>query len=138
VAYLEPLSDSVPRASQVDVPEDLSFLAVNIETVEDAVEVYLEASELKFSGTHGSTRKKHRLDRFVTYLEATGHSMKLADLAFVDGQRFIDLLDTPRDNKSQLGLQHRKRIRGVLRSFSRFLATARLIEEDVFFSLRIG
>ena len=133
--YGHPLSESVPRASLVDVPEDLSRSDTNIETIREAFEIYLDAHRRKFSSKEGLARKTRRLSRFGSYLEVTGHSMRLADLTTEDGEGFMDTLANAQHD-SNLSLHNRKRIRGALRSFSRFAAAADLIEEDLFFDLR--
>jgi len=136
VAYDHPSSDSVPMTSQVDVPEELREADTIIETIEEAIDLYLDAHRRKFTCKHGLTRKTNRLKRFISYLEVTNHSMRLSDLWCEDGQRFMDSLVNARDG-SNLGMHNRKRIRGALRSFSRFLAAAGLVEEDLFFDLRL-
>jgi site-specific recombinase XerD len=136
VAYDQPRSDCVPMASQVDLPQELLETAAIVETIEEAIDLYLDAHRRKFTGKHGLPRKTNRLKRFISYLEASDHSMKLADLTCEDGQRFIDSLVSARDG-SNLSLHNRKRIRGALRSFSCFLAAAGLFEEDLFFDLRL-
>jgi hypothetical protein len=136
VAYDQPRSDCVPLASQVDVPEELREAASTVETIEEAVEIYLSAHRRKFTGKHGLPRKTNRLNRFIAYLKASGHSMKLSDMTHEDGQRFMDSMVNARDG-SNLSLHNRKRIRGVLRSFSRFLTAAGLVREKVFFFLEI-
>jgi hypothetical protein len=57
-----------------------------IDSIEDAVELYLDAHRRKFSGKHGAPRKAQRLHRFLRYLDTRMHSMRLSDLALKDGQ----------------------------------------------------
>jgi len=136
VAYEQPRSDCVPLVSQVDVPEELLHSAVEIETVDEAIELYLEAYRMKFPSEEGLARKARRLRRFASYLEDSGHSMKLTDLRYEDGQRFMDSLVNAKDGNS-LSLHNKRRLRGALRSLSRFLAAAGLLNGDLFFNLRI-
>ena len=136
VVYDHPPSDCVPMASQVDVPEELREADTEIETIEEAIDLYLDAHRRKFAGRHGLPRKTNRLKRFISYLEAMGHSMRLSDLNGEDGQRFMDSLVNAKDG-SNLSFHNKRRIRGALRSFSRFLAAAGLLNADLFFNLRI-
>ena len=134
VGYVRPPVDNVPSAFVVDAMGDLLDAELSIETIEEAMKLYLDAHRRKFSGKHGAPRKAQRLDRFVRYLTTEGHSMKLSDLAYEDGQGFMDSLANAIDGRT-LGLHSRKRYQGTLRSFGRFLAAVGLIEEDIFFAL---
>jgi hypothetical protein len=136
LAYAHPSVDSVPSALEVDVPKELGDAELALKTIEEAIELYLDAHRRKFSGKHGVPRKAQRLGRFLRYLNARGHSTKLSDLAFEDGQGFMASLANMRDGRT-LGPHIRKRYRGTLRSFGRFLASAGLIDEDVFFRLHV-
>jgi hypothetical protein len=63
--------------------------------------------------------------------------MKLSDLSLGGGQAFLASLADARLERP-LGLEKRKRYRGALRSFSRFLHKANLVDEDLFFPLSTG
>jgi DnaJ-class molecular chaperone len=55
VDYAHPRSDQVTPACQVDVPEELLNSTVEIETIEEGIELYLDAHRLKFVGQLGVT-----------------------------------------------------------------------------------
>jgi hypothetical protein len=78
VKYVHPRVDSAPSAVEVDVPEQLLDVEVAVETIEEAIDLYLDAHRRKFSGKHGAPRKAQRLGRFLRYLTAKGQSTKLS------------------------------------------------------------
>jgi hypothetical protein len=80
--------DAVPQSMQVQPTR--TTRQVNVETIEEAVQLYLEAFGEQFTGEHGVHKKRLFLGRFVNFLIAQGHSMKLADLALEDGQDFLE------------------------------------------------
>ena len=89
VAYFHAPVDNVPPACVVEVPDDMLTTERSIATIEEAIGLYVDAHRRKFSGKHGAPRKVQRLGRFLRYLTAQGHSLKLSDLTFEDGQRFM-------------------------------------------------
>jgi site-specific recombinase XerD len=107
-----------------------------VETIEEAVQLYLEAFSQQFTGEHGVHKKRLFLGRFVTFLKSQGHSMKLADLTLEDGQDFLDSL-THTLHGGKLSPTTKKRYKCALRSFSRFLANSDFLEQDLFFTLII-
>jgi site-specific recombinase XerD len=127
--------DQVPQSMQVQPTR--STRQASVETIEDAVQLYLEAYEKQFTGQYGIRNKRLFLQRFVTFLKGHGHSMKLADLTLDDGQSFLDSLEHA-FHGGQMSPATKKRYKCAVRSFSRFLANSRLVEDDLFFALTIG
>jgi hypothetical protein len=105
-------------------------------SVDQAIKLYLEAFSQEFSGVHGLTQARNRLIRFSRYLEAADHSMLIIDLTTRHGQDFVDGLVNAR-NGQPLGHDNRKRYKGALRSWTRFLNCSGLLEEDVFANLAV-
>ena len=108
VTYVHPLVDSVRSALEVDVPEELLAADLNIETIEEAIELYLDAHRSKFAGKHGAPCKAQRLRRFLQFLTTRGHSPKLSDLALEDGQASMACANDAMDD-SQSGQSSRKK-----------------------------
>jgi site-specific recombinase XerD len=126
--------DQVPQSMQVQPIH--STRQAHVDTIEEAVQMYLEAYSKQFSGQHGPYRKRLFLDRFVTFLKEQGHSMKLADLTLEDGQSFLDSLANT-FHGGRLSSGTKKGYKCALRSFSRFLANSGFAEGNLFFSLTI-
>ena len=134
--YVHPPVDSVPSELQVDVlVEDQSAIQV-VATIEEAIEVYMQAFRRKFRSREGTQQRRRNLQRFLRYLNAQGRSLELKDLTFSDGQHFLDTL-TNSSTGLPLSPNLNKQYRSALRSFSRFLQKAGIIEKDLFFPLRI-
>ena len=83
--------DSVPYSMQVQPTG--STRQANVETIEEAIQLYLEAYGKQFVGEYGLRNKRLFLKRFVVFLRGQGHSMKLADLTLEDGQSFLDSIE---------------------------------------------
>lgn len=126
--------DSVPQSMQVQSTHVTR--QANVETIEEAVDLYLEAFEKQFS-VSGLHKKRLFLGRFVKFLKDRGHSMKLADLTLEDGQSFLDSI-ADAFHGGKLSPATKKRYKCAIRSFSRLLTNTRLVQEDLFFSLRLN
>jgi site-specific recombinase XerD len=130
--YVHPQVDSVALDNQV-APVDNS---TPVATIAEAIELYLVASRVQFLGQHGAQRKARWLDRFLNYLKEQHHSGQLTDLALRDGQAFLDTLGHAYHGIS-MSVYTKTRYKSTLRSFSRFLVKSHIIEEDVFFLLKV-
>lgn len=103
-------------------------------SVDEAIEAYLEAYQDEFVSQHGLMKRKRFLYRFLDYLKAQNHSLKLRDLTYEDGQSFLDSLVNAYTKRS-LSPDSRKHYKHKLRMFGRFLCNSKLIDGDVFFEL---
>jgi site-specific recombinase XerD len=119
----------------VDVLEEATLAKKGISTVEEAIEVYMEAFRQKFHSQDNRKQRRICLQYFQRYLTKQGHSMKLKDLTLVDGQSFLDSL-TNHYNCLPLRPSEVRKYRSGLRSFSRFLHLSRIILENVFLAVK--
>lgn len=129
--YVAPQVDNVGPdrlVAPVDIPQQ-------VESVEEAIDLYLAAFREQFMGVHGADRKRWALSRFLAYLQAQNHSLRLAELTVADGEAFLDSLHHAYTDMP-MSLQTSTRYKSALRSFSRFLFHAELMQEDVFFALK--
>jgi site-specific recombinase XerD len=124
--------DQVPQIMQVQPTN--STRQANVETIEDAIELYLEMYGKQFTGQYGIRNKRLFLQRFVTFLKSQGYSMKLADLTLEDGQRFLNSIEHAYHG-GQMSPQTKKGYKSALRSFSLFLHTSKVLSTDIFFSV---
>lgn len=105
-------------------------------SIEAAIELYVAAYEVQFTGQDAARIRKAELMRFVAYLRTQQHSLQLADLTYTDGRTFLDSLTniyTGEPLSPAGGISYKN----ALRSFSRFLFKSKLIKEDVFFALKV-
>ena len=118
---------------------DVSVLSLKVDpstfTVREAVELYVATYNQQFANVAHQVRKRTRLQRFLTHLEASHHSMHVADLTLADGQGFLDAL--VKQDGTPFASSVRQDHQSVLRTFSRFLYQAGLLCEDIFFALPI-
>jgi hypothetical protein len=103
--------------------------------VEEAAELYLAAFRQQFPGPFAAKARVKQLSCFLAYLQTHHHSMQLIDLGLEDGRAFLDTLVNAYTRKP-VSLPIRQKYKSALRSFSRFLVTSNLIEEDIFFALK--
>lgn len=130
-----PQIDNIPPGSLVDVAAIPAQRLGNIKTVEQAIPLYIELFKQQFTSPFGPVRKNQILQRFVRYLRQQHHSLLLSDLSYEDGQEFLDSLRNAHTGKAlSHGIQ--QRYQGALRTFSRFLFQAGLIQIDVFFDVK--
>jgi hypothetical protein len=130
--YTPPQIDSVPVRNQVTVQADVP----SVTSIEAAIEWYLAAHQAQFMGQDASRKTRAQLMRFVEHLRTQQHSLQLADLTYTDGRTFLDALTniyTGEPLSPWLGISYKS----ALRSFSCFLVKSYLIQEDVFFSLKV-
>jgi site-specific recombinase XerD len=107
-----------------------------VTSIEAAIEWYLAAYEVQFTSQDAARARRAQLMRFVEHLRALQHSLQLADLTYGDGRAFLDALTniyTGEPVSPSIRISHKS----ALRSFSRFLYKSNLIEEDVFFLLKV-
>jgi hypothetical protein len=131
--YTPPPVDSVPPQNQVTV--QTAILSVN--TIEAAIELYLAAYEVQFTGQDAARTRQAQLIRFVEHLRSRQHSLQLAALTYRDGRTFPDSITniyTGEPISPWLAISYKS----ALRSLSRFLFKSNLIEEDVFFALKVA
>jgi hypothetical protein len=126
--------DQVPQSLQVHPTR--STRQANIETIEEAIQLYLEAYSKQFAGEYGAYKKRLFLGRFVTFVKDQGHSMKLVDLTLEDGQNFLDSI-THTFHGGKLSPATKKGYKCAIRSFSRFLANGGFANDDLFFALTL-
>ncbi len=134
-SYQHPPVDNVPPAFRVDLPEKINVESQEIETLEEAIEVYMQAFRQKFQSREGRKQRRICLQYFQRYLVAKEHSMRLADLTIRDGQGFIDGLVNHYDGHP-LRPSQIKKYRSAIRSFSRFLYEVGIIKENVFLTVK--
>jgi hypothetical protein len=115
--------------------ENSGFTIAQVETIEEAIELYLERFQQKFTPHNYKQRERH-LRRFTEYLKGTGHSMRLQDLTYADSKGFMGTLTNARTGE-QLSLTIRKDYKGALRTLSRFLVHSNVLKYDVFFELGV-
>jgi site-specific recombinase XerD len=135
LSYVHPPVDNARSEYYVDVPPLANAATTNIETVEEGIEMYMEAFCQKFRSKMGRTQRRICLQYFQRYLASEGHSMKLKDLTFNDDQGFIDSL-VNYYNGLPLRPSEIKKYRSAIRSFSRFLHQIGAIEENIFLTVR--
>ena len=133
--YEHPPVDNVATTYHVDTPDATENLSKDVETVEEAAEVYMQAFRQKFQSPIGRKQRKICLRYFQRYLVSQGYSMKLKNLNVRDGQGFIDSL---RNHYNGLPLKPSeiKKYRSAIRSFSRFLHQVGIIEENIFLTVK--
>jgi hypothetical protein len=130
--YEHPQADQVIRAHEVRTEDTLT----PVQTIEEAVELYVAVYRHQLTGDYAAARKANWLYRFLAYLKEQRHSLRLADLSYEDGKRFLDSLAHGYQGKA-MSVFTKKRYKCALRSLSRFLVKTNLIEEDVFFALKV-
>ena len=133
--YEHPPADNVASTYYVDTSDATGNLSKDIETVEKATEVYMQAFHEKFQSPAGRRQRRICLQYFQRYLVSQGHSMKLKELNVKDGQGFIDNLRN-HYNGSPLRPSEIKKYRSAIRSFSRFLHQLGIIEENIFLAIK--
>jgi site-specific recombinase XerD len=135
IMYEHPPIDNVATTYHVDTPVAAKNSGKGIETVEKAIEVYMQAFHEKFHSPMGRKQRRICLRYFQRYLVSQGHSMQLKDLSVQDGQGFIDSL---RNHYNGLPLKPSeiKKYRSAIRSFSRFLHQLGIIEENIFLAVK--
>jgi hypothetical protein len=135
IMYEHPPIDNVASIYHVDSPDATENAVKTIETVEGAIDVYMQAFHEKFQSPAGRRQRRICLRYFQRYLVSQGHSMKLMELTIRDGQGFIDNL---RNHYNGLPLKpsELKKYRSAIRSFSRFLHQSGIIEENVFLAVK--
>ncbi len=126
----------VTEAQQVKPLTDVSEILEAASSVDDAIQLYLDASSQQFTGKHGLTRKRQYLHRFRNHLKDRGHTLQTADFSLEDGQRFIDGL-TNKFTGAPVSDDKRNRYKGALRSLSRFLFHGGTINQDVFRDFKV-
>ncbi len=136
-AYVHPPVYNVPPEFQVDVPKEIKTTSREVQTVEEAIEVYMQAFHQKFQSKEGRRHRRQSLELFLQYLAAHGNSLKLTELTLTDGQDFIDSL-VNRKNDMPLRFSEKKKYRSALRSLSRFLYILGIIEENVFLPITMN
>jgi hypothetical protein len=129
LAYECPHFDHVIRAHEVKA----EIAAQLVETIEEAVELYLAAFRQQFTGQYQLRRRADRLSRFVTYLKEQNHSLRLVDLTYEDGRAFLDTRVNDYTG-GPLSPSIWKGYKSALRSLSRFLRNAQLL---IFFDLMV-
>jgi hypothetical protein len=127
--------DHAPTTFQVTPLERSELTTTQVETIEEAIELYLERFQQKFTPHNYKQRERH-LRRFTEYLKDTGHSMRLQDLTYADGKGFMDTLTNARTGE-RLSLTIRKDYKSALRTLSRFLVQSSILKVNVFFELRV-
>lgn len=132
--YIRPQIDQVPPKFQVQLANHTG--KVEVETVEEAIGLYLAAYGKQFTAGHGAHKKSLHLGRLVTYLKAQGHTMQLADLTYSDGQDFLDSLSHAYHG-TPMSPQTQKQYKCALRSFGRFAANCGLVNQNLFFALTV-
>jgi hypothetical protein len=90
--YVHPPIDNVASDYYVDIPKGPDAAIEAIETVEQAIEVYLQAFYQKFHRIEGRRHRKRSLHIFHQYLTEQGHSLKVKDITLAHGQGFLDSL----------------------------------------------
>ena len=130
--YVHPQIDAVPPKYHVTPPTILP----PVSEIKEAVELYLTAYRHQFPGPLAAKVRGELLSRFLEYVQAHHHSMQLADLDFADGKAFLGTLVNAYTG-APLSLSIRTGYKSALRSFSRFLVKSNLVEEDVFFALKV-
>jgi hypothetical protein len=126
----------VTESQQVKPLTDVSEILESASSVDDAIQLYLDAFSRQFIGKHGLIRKRQYLQRFKDHLTVRGHTLQTADLSLDDGQRFIDGL-TNKFTGAPVSDDKRNRYKGALRSLSRFLFLGGMINQDVFRDLKV-
>lgn len=134
-SYVHPPVDNARADYQVDAPEETDLEIAKIETVEEAIEVYMQAFRQKFQSREGRKMRRICLLYFQGYLVTQRHSMKLKALTVNDGQSFIDSL-VNHYNGLPLRPGEIKKYRSAIRSFSRFLHQIGVIEANIFLPVR--
>lgn len=105
-------------------------------TLAQAIEVYIAAYDQKFTQSQlGVTRKRQRLQRFLTYLADQQHSLQLRDLTTADGVAFLRSLI--HNSGTPLSPSTLADYKGGMRTFSRFLFKSHLLPVDIFFDLTL-
>ena len=84
--YEHPPVDNVASAHHVDTPDTTENSSNQVETVEEAIEIYMQAFHEKFQGKVGRRQRRICLRYFQRYLVSQGHSMQIRDLSVTDGQ----------------------------------------------------
>jgi intergrase/recombinase len=135
IMYEHPPVDNVASIYHVDTPNASENAVKAIESVQEAIEIYLEAFGQKFQSSKGRIQRKICLQYFQQYLVTQGHSMKLKDLTVNEGQVFIDSL-VNHYNGLRLRPSEIQKYRSALRSFSRFLHQTGIIEENIFLAIK--
>ena len=125
----------VTEAQQVKPLTDVSEILESASSVDDAIQLYLDAFSRQFIGKHGLIRKRQYLQRFKDHLTERGRTLQTTDLSLEDGQRFIDGL-TNKFTGAPVSDDKRNRYKGALRSLSHFLFLGGMIDHDVFRDLR--
>jgi site-specific recombinase XerD len=120
---------------QVDVPKDVKKATKEIHSVEEAIDLYMQAFHQKFSSKMGRMQRRICLQSFYRYLVAEGHSMEVKELTLSDGQRYLDSL-TNHYNSLPLSASQTKKYCSALRSFSRFLHDLGIVEENLFLTIK--
>jgi site-specific recombinase XerD len=135
IMYEHPPVDNVASTYYVDTPDATENLSKDVETVEEAIEVYLRAFHEKFQSPAGRRQRRICLRYFQRYLVSQGHAMKLKELTITDGQGFIDSL-VNHYNGLPLKPSEIKKYRSAIRSFSRFLHQTGIIEKNIFLAIK--
>jgi site-specific recombinase XerD len=135
IMYERPPVDNVRPEFQVDVPDEATSDVMEIKTVDEAIEVYLQAFQQKFQSCEGRRHRKRSLEMFLQYLTTQGHSLKLQDLTPTDGCGFLDNLTNHYDGRPLKAASKTKHWNAI-RSFSRFMHQTGLIEENIFLILK--
>lgn len=133
LVYDDPVVDTVAPKYRISLASEDSSGWEQIRTVEEALEVYMTAYRAQRTAL-GSQRREQNLRRFLSYLEAQGHSMQVCDLRYEDGQEFLNVFVNAY-SAQPVSPSKKKRYRSALRSFSRFLVQYEIIEQNVFFDL---
>jgi hypothetical protein len=133
LTYQHPPVDNVASEYWVEVLNEDDAIKT-IETVEQAIEVYLQAFRQKFQSQENRKQRRICLQYFQRYLVEQGHSMKLKDLTLFDGQGYIGSVVNQYNGLPLSDAQMRK-YRSALRSFSRFLHDLGALEANVFLPL---
>lgn len=131
IMYNHPPADNVRPEFQVDVPMNIDGSAKQVETVNQAIKVYLQAFQQKFQSREGTRHRIRSLAMFLQYLTSQGHSLKLQDLTLTVGGGFLHSLTNNYDGMP-LKAASKTKYWNAIRSFSRFLYQTGLIKENIF------
>jgi hypothetical protein len=83
---------AVPPHLQVTTLTGEEYEPTEVQCVEEAIEVYMNAFHQKFQSRGGRRHRKRRLQMFQQYLVIQGTALKLKDIILSDGQRFMESL----------------------------------------------
>ena len=126
-----PKPDTVPPNMRVKPLTEEELAQYRGQTLEDAVELYMERYAQRFIGERAQRRRREVLERLLRFLHEQQGAVSPADLTLEDGQAFMASL-IKADTGKPLMRSSKKKFRSGLRTFSRFLYDSWLIEQDVF------